>query len=164
MTSKCDFRSVDRVNTRRDLTRIALHKAPSHRAALLAVGLIVGIGPAQAKPNEDNRRAQPLHPSPQERDGAQCRGLRRSHPTAAFARPAFDVLRHHVGDEHYDLPSDPSALPNGKITYEGLATRRGVEGCGTGTTSSRTPTATSHDEVRPDHRQRTASTSGVSAG
>ena len=121
-----------------DLTRIALHKRSiATAAALLAVGLIVGIGPAQAKTRTKTIDVHSHYTEPAGSvDGAQCRGLATFTPDCGIRETGYSTFTGTMwGDEHYDLTgADPSALPDGKITYEGAAyITGGVEGCGTGT-------------------------------
>ncbi|MGQ0434928.1 MAG: hypothetical protein ACT452_21270 [Microthrixaceae bacterium] len=113
-------------------------------AAVLVVGLIAGIGPAQAKNTRPAPRAETktievvthyTEPAGSEA-GATCRGGETSKPECRVLFAGNATLTGTMwGDEYYDLTgADPSALPAGKITYEGTQYMNGgVEGCGTGT-------------------------------
>ena len=106
-------------------------------AVLLVSALIVGIGPAEARPRAKTIEVHSHYTEPAGSEaGATCLGGATSTPECRvlFGGEAT-VTGTMWGHEAYDLSGgDPSALPAGKITFEGtMYMNGGVEGCGTGT-------------------------------
>lgn len=113
-----------------------MHKLTIAVAAMLAVGFVAGIAPAQAKSQTTTIQVNTHYTEPAGSwDGAQCSGLATFTPTCGARNVGHATFTGTMwGDEYYDLTGmDPTALP-GRITYEGVGyITGGVEGCGTGT-------------------------------
>jgi hypothetical protein len=104
-------------------------------AALLVVGLITGIGPAQAKSQTKTVDVRSHYTEPAGSwDGAQCWGLATFIPECHARNVGHATFTGTMrGDQYYELHG--TVTPDGKITYEGPAYFTGgtIEGCGTGT-------------------------------